>query len=203
MPTKASPSGGTASPSAAPQMCSGVWGRQLHGGRLFWFYRKEMVSPSSHPAAQPKEVPRWDVQGDWTWGGPPRSPANSTARVMEAWCSCGQSPLETRSPFPHPLGRATSQEWGHHQLRGVAWTEKILALLSLEGVGLGAAAIDLRTNGAIAEVPPPGKHPLVGDTEAESAIATKCPPESPQFPGASSPIPTGALTAAALGTQWL
>lgn len=64
MPTKALPSGGTASLSAAPQMCSGVWGRQLHGGRLSWFRRKEMVSPSSHPAAQPNEVPRWDVQGD-------------------------------------------------------------------------------------------------------------------------------------------
>lgn len=63
----------------------------------------------------------------------------------------------------------------------------------LEGVGLGAAAIELRTNRAIAEVPPPGKHPLVGDTEAASATATKCPPDSLQLPGASSPIPTGAL----------
>lgn len=138
MPTKASPSGGTASPSAAPQMCSGVWGRQLHGGRLFWFCRKEMVSPSSHPAVQPNEVPRWDVQGmdagwaTWpssmglSWGEmqPPHSPASSTARVLEVGCPCGQSPLETRSSFPHPLERATSQARGHHQLRGVAWTEK-------------------------------------------------------------------------------
>lgn len=66
MPTakQASPSGGTASPAAALQMCAGLWGWRLHGGELFWFCRKEMVSPSFHPAVQPNEVARWDVRGD-------------------------------------------------------------------------------------------------------------------------------------------
>lgn len=41
-----------------------VWGWRLRGGGLFWLCRKEMVSPSSHPATQPNEVARWDVQGD-------------------------------------------------------------------------------------------------------------------------------------------
>lgn len=32
-------------PTGSSQMCAGVWGWQLHGGGLFWFCRKEMVSP--------------------------------------------------------------------------------------------------------------------------------------------------------------
>lgn len=211
MPTKASPSGGTASPSAAPQMCSGVWGRQLHGGRLFWFCRKEMVSPSSRPAAQPDEVPRWGVQGDGHGVGN-LAPAHGTELRRDAASTfpcqfCIQSGGGVVSLWTKPTGNHTtlssSTGKSHQPSVGTSPTQRggldreDTNPTSLEGVGLGAAAIDLRTNRAIAEMPPPGKHPLVGDTVAERVTATKCPPESPQLQGASSPIPSGVFTAAA------
>lgn len=74
------------------------------------------------------------------------------------WCPCGQSPLETRPPFPHPLERATQPSVGTPPTQSGGLDSEDTSPTSLEGVGLGAAAIDLRTYRVIAEVPPPRKH---------------------------------------------
>lgn len=112
-------------------------------------------------------------------------------------------PTGNQTTLSSPTGKSHQPSVGTSPTQRGGLDSKDTSPTSLEGVGLGAAAIDLRTNRVMAEVPPPCKHPLVSDTTAESVTATKCPPESPQLPGASSPIPTGALTAAACGTQWL
>lgn len=101
--------------------------------------------------------------------------SRSGGGVVSLWTK----PTGNQITLSSPTGKSHQPSMGTPPAQRGGLDREDSSPASLEGVGVAAAATELRTNRAITEVPPPGKHPLVGDTEAASATATECPPEIP------------------------